>query len=197
MPTSYPKKSRNGHGHGWGCPQLFFFKTNILFQHSSRDDVCTSASSSDFASKFKAAFSAQANLKPVNLKTSSSSTAAAASDRVITAELDVDGSKYVLDREVLRLETFCDRVAQVTGVDKTKLIKYSYIFDNDTFMFTANESFGLETFLGRRVTCFSIHTKGTGSRQNSGCRKARPTEKGLKLSLFTISYCDLSTKWLF
>ena len=71
MPTNahfLPKKSRNGHEHGWGCPQQFKKKSNILFQHSSRDEVCTSASSSDFTYKSKAACS---------------------------DELDVDGSKYV------------------------------------------------------------------------------------------------------
>ena len=100
------------------------------------------ASSSDFASKSRTAFSAQANLKPVNLKTSLSSSAAAATNIIITAELDidVDGSKYLFDREVLAMETFSDRIAQVTGVDRNKIIKYSYIFDNDTFMFTAHDT---------------------------------------------------------
>ena len=86
------------------------------------------ASSSDFASKSRTAFSAQANLKPVNLKTSLSSSAAAATNIIITAEL------------VLAMETFSDRIAQVTGVDRNKIIKYSYIFDNDTFMFTAHDT---------------------------------------------------------
>ena len=60
-------------------------------------------------------------------------TIAAATNRIITAELDDEGSKY---REVLAMETFGDRIAQVTGIDRNKIIRYSYIFDNDTFMFT-------------------------------------------------------------